>query len=109
MAIRMALELRLYEVDLSTPFLQQECRRRLLWAVLVSDLLFDNDQFQIDTNLLLDLPLPCNLWNFTQGTHCETLTLRQMQSPVENTATQQQSNHCAFLISILVVRRKIMR
>ncbi|KAK2591191.1 hypothetical protein QQS21_011125 [Conoideocrella luteorostrata] len=108
-AIRMTLDLRLYETNPSTSFLQQECRRRLMWAVFVSDLLFDNDQLEIDMNLLLDVPLPCNLWSFTQGIPCKTLTLRQMQNVVDDVATQQSSNHCAFLISILVTRRKILR
>lgn len=105
----MTLDLRLYETDASTSFLQQECRRRLMWGVFVSDLLFDNDQLEIDMDLLLDVPLPCNLWNFTQGIPCKTLTLRQLQSRVDDVATQQSSNHCAFLISILVTRRKILR
>ena len=105
----MALEMRLYEAQQSAPFLQQECRRRLLWAVYVSDLLFDNDQLQMDTELLLDVPLPCNLWNFTQGIPCKTLTLRELQSKVGDDSKQQLSNPCAFLIAILAIRRKILR
>ena len=105
----MTLDLKLYQIDPSTPFLQQECRRRLMWSVFVSDLLFDNEQLEIDMEILSDLPLPCNLWNFTQGIPCKTLTLRQMQTAIDDADTQQSTNHCAFLISILVIRRKILR
>ena len=103
----MSMQLRLYELESPGTFLQQECRRRLMWAVLVSDLLFDSD-FPINPDLLMDLPLPCNLWSFTQGLPCKTLTLRQLRGNVEDDAIKQSSNHCAYLINILVIRRKIL-
>ena len=92
----MSMQLRLYELESPGTFLQQECRRRLMWAVLVSDLLFDSD-FPINPDLLMDLPLPC-----------KTLTLRQLRGNVEDDAIKQSSNHCAYLINILVIRRKIL-
>lgn len=108
-ASRMSLQLRLYELDSRGTFLQQECQRRLMWAVFVSDLLFECDKNQIDPDLLIDLPLPCNLWSFTQGLPCKTLTLRQLRGKVENVTIKQSSNHCAYLINILVIRRKILK
>jgi hypothetical protein len=80
-----------------------------MWAVFVSDLLFECDKNQIDPDLLIDLPLPCNLWSFTQGLPCKTLTLRQLRRKVENVTIKQSSNHCAYLINILVIRRKILK
>ena len=79
-----------------------------MWAVFVSDLLYDSEN-HINPDLLVDLPLPCNLWSFTQGLPCKTLTLRQLRGKVEDDAIKQSSNHCAYLISILVIRRKILR
>lgn len=103
----MSMQLKLYEPNSPGTFLQQECRRRLMWAVLVSDLLFESNS-HIDVELLMDVPLPCNLWSFTQGQPCRTLTLRQLRGVVEDEAIKQSSNHCAYLINILVIRRKIL-
>ncbi|KAH0531155.1 hypothetical protein TsFJ059_000023 [Trichoderma semiorbis] len=106
-ATRMSMQLKLYESNPPGTFLQQECRRRLMWAVLVSDLLYESNS-HIDLELLMDVPLPCNLWSFTQGQPCKTLTLRQLRGVVEDEAIKQSSNHCAYLINILVIRRKIL-
>ncbi|KAL7917185.1 hypothetical protein ACQKWADRAFT_307392 [Trichoderma austrokoningii] len=106
-ATRMSMQLKLYEPSSQGTFLQQECRRRLMWAVLVSDLLFESNS-HIDLELLMDVPLPCNLWSFTQGQPCQTLTLRQLRGVVEDDAIKQSSNHCAYLINILAIRRKIL-
>ncbi|KAL7780934.1 hypothetical protein V8C43DRAFT_248182 [Trichoderma afarasin] len=106
-ATRMSMQLKLYESNSPGTFLQQECRRRLMWAVLVSDLLYESNS-HIDLELLMDVPLPCNLWSFTQGQPCKTLTLRQLRGVVEDEAIKQSSNHCAYLINILVIRRKIL-
>ncbi|OPB36105.1 hypothetical protein A0O28_0108790 [Trichoderma guizhouense] len=106
-ATRMSMQLKLYESNSPGTFLQQECRRRLMWAVLVSDLLYESNS-HIDLELLMDVPLPCNLWSFTQGQPCKTLTLRQLGGVVEDEAIKQSSNHCAYLINILVIRRKIL-
>jgi hypothetical protein len=108
-ATRMSLQLRLHELVSPGTFLQQECRRRLMWAVFVSDLLFDCEKSNINPDLLLDLPLPCNLWSFTQGLPCKTLTLRQLRGRVEDAAIKQSSNHCAYLINIIMIRRKVLK
>ncbi|CZR64015.1 uncharacterized protein PAC_13912 [Phialocephala subalpina] len=112
-ATRMALQLKLHEISPNSQgpgtFLQQECRRRLMWSVLVSDLLFNCDKVCIDEALVEDLPLPCNLWSFTQGLPCKTLTLRQLRSHVPDGPIKQSSNHCSYLINILVIRRRILR
>ncbi|KAE8440368.1 hypothetical protein EG329_008327 [Mollisiaceae sp. DMI_Dod_QoI] len=112
-ATRMALQLKLNEISHSPQesgtFLQQECRRRLMWSVYVSDLLFDCDNCQVNEALVADLPLPCNLWSFTQGLPCKTLTLRQLRDHVEDGPIKQSSNQCSYLISILAIRRKILR
>ena len=108
-AARMSLQLRLHELVSPGTFLQQECRRRLMWAVFVSDLLFDCDKSNVNPDLLLDLPLPCNLWSFTQGLPCKTLTLRQLRGRVDDTAIKQSSNHCAYVINIIMIRRKVLK
>jgi hypothetical protein len=108
-ATRMSLQLRLHELVSPGTFLQQECRRRLMWAVFVSDLLFDCEKSNINPDLLLDLPLPCNLWSFTQGLPCKTLTLRHLRGRVDDAAIKQSSNHCAYLINIIMIRRKVLK
>lgn len=108
-ATRMALELRLYDPVTGGVFLEQECRRRLMWAVYVAEMLFNPDRNTICTEWLLDMPLPCNIWSFTQGVPCRTLTLRQLEQKVDNISVQQATNHCAYVISILTLRRKILQ
>jgi hypothetical protein len=108
-AARMSLQLRFHELVSPGTFLQQECRRRLMWAVFVSDLLFDCDKSNVNPDLLLDLPLPCNLWSFTQGLPCKTLTLRQLRGRVDDTAIKQSSNHCAYVINIIMIRRRVLK
>jgi len=105
----MSLQLKLHELVSPGTFLQQECRRRLMWAVFVSDLLFDCEKSNINSDLLLDLPLPCNLWSFTQGLPCKTLTLRQLRGRVDDGAIKQSSNHCAYLINIIMIRRNVLK
>jgi hypothetical protein len=109
----MALQLKLHEDSSgsqnSGSIVQQECRRRLMFSVYVSDLLFDCDSIHIDDELVAQLPLPCNLWSFTQGLPCKTLTLQQLRSHVPDGPAKQSSNHCSYLINILVIRRKILR
>ena len=108
-ATRMSLQLKLHELMSPGTFLQQECRRRLMWAVFVSDLLFDCEKSNINPDLLLDLPLPCNLWSFTQGLPCKTLTLRQLRGRVADGTIKQSSNHCAYVINIIMIRRKVLK
>lgn len=107
--IRMALDLKLHIAPQDGIFLEQECRRRLMWSVFVSDLLFNNERPIVETDLLLDLPLPCNIWSFTQGVPCRTLTLRELQQQITDPSIQQATNHCAYLISILTIRRNIIQ
>ncbi|KAI9739922.1 MAG: hypothetical protein M1818_004978 [Claussenomyces sp. TS43310] len=115
-ASRMALQLKLGKsagTDLSPnersrSFLQQECHRRLMWSVFVSDLLFACDESHINEQWVADLPLPCNLWSFTQGIPCKTLRLPQLGSKVNDIEIKQATNPCAYLIGILVLRRKIL-
>lgn len=107
--IRMALDLELHMAPQDGIFLEQECRRRLMWSVFVSDLLFNNERPIVETDVLLDLPLPCNIWSFTQGVPCRTLTLRELQQQITDPSIQQATNHCAYLISILAIRRNIIQ
>ena len=107
--IRMALDLKLHIAPQDGIFLEQECRRRLMWSVFVSDLLFNNERPIVETDLLFDLPLPCNIWSFTQGVPCRTLTLHELQQQITDPSIQQATNHCAYLISILTIRRNIIQ
>jgi hypothetical protein len=110
---RMALQLKLNQnttgSDNPESFLQGEVRRRLMWSVLVTDLLFSSDTNYIGEELVADLPLPCNLWNFTQGIPCTTLQLWQLSGRVLDGTVKQATNPCAYLIQILVLRRKVLR
>lgn len=107
-AIRMARDMKLHIPSPNGIFLEQECRRRLMWTVFVSDLLFHPVDGYIESDSLAELPLPCNIWSFTQGVPCRTLTMRQLQDQQYTVAAQQATNHCAFFITILCLRRKIL-
>ncbi len=115
MSIRMAVQLRLNQPSAhSSPsgngtFLRQECHRRLMWSIYVTDLIYGYDQVQINEDSISTLPLPCNLWNFTQGIPCTTMQLHQLYGRNVDPAVRQATNPCAYLIAILALRRKILR
>lgn len=90
-------------------FLAQECRSRLVWSVFVADQLFSYENTHMDAQRVTDLPLPCNLWNFTQGSHCDTLRLSQVCETTADITVRQSTNPCAYLIKILIIRRDILK
>lgn len=108
-AIRIARNLQLSQParDRQGTFLEQECRRRLMWTVFVSDLLFHPVNGYIRAESLEEMPLPCNTWSFTQGIPCRTTTMRELRQQNHTLPALQATNNCAFLITILCIRRKI--
>lgn len=93
---------------LGASFLTQECQSRLAWSVFVADQLFSYENTHIDSQRVTDVPLPCNLWSFTQGSHCDTLRLNQVCESAADITIRQSTNPCAYLIKILTIRRNIL-
>ena len=115
-ATRMAVQLKLnypasrHPSELhSAEFLRLECHSRLMWTIFVSDLLFAFDETYVSEPAMTNLYLPCNLWNFTQGTPCTTLRLSEILERKIDPTLRQATNPCAYLIKILAIRRKIIK
>jgi hypothetical protein len=102
---RQSLDATLDSIDSAT-FLEQECNRRLLWSVFVGDILLASDQMQISEEYVADIGLPCNLWNFTQGTACTTLHLHD---DTKDVAVLHATNPNGYLVRILALKRRIHR
>lgn len=116
MSTRMALQLGLNRPSThqasamtSAKFLRAECHNRLMWTVFVSDLLYTFDESHIGEQMMNKVPLPCNLWSFTQGAPCKTLRLPQVSDSKAGSSLRQATNPCAYLIKILTIRRRILK
>ena len=110
----MALQLKLNQpaapFDLSPnnskTFLKDECSRRLMWSVFGADILLASAETLISDEAVRDLGLPCNLWNFTQGTACTTLRLRDDS---RDAAVHHATNPNGYFIRILALKRRISK
>lgn len=85
-------------------FLEQECSRRLMWSVFVSDILLASQEIEISDQYMSNVGLPCNLWNFTQGTPCTTLRLHD---DTQDVAVSRATNPNGYLARILALKREI--
>lgn len=112
LAFRVALQLKMnhHEPQPETAhqrnFARQESRVRLMWSVYVLHCLLLCDEVGSNEELLQNLPLPCNLWNFMQGLPCHTLRLSET---VDHAERASATNPCAYLIRIVIIRSEIMR
>lgn len=112
LAFRIALQLKMNSFDVPPElqrqrnFARQESRIRLMWSIYVLHCLLLCDEVHSNEELLQTLPLPCNVWNFMQGLHCETLRLPE---PINHAERAHVTNPCAYLIKIVIIRSEIMR
>lgn len=88
----------------SASFLEQECTRRLMWSVFVSDILLASDETEVSDEYVASVGLPCNLWNFTQGTSCATLCLHD---DTQDISVYRATNPNGYLVRILALKREI--
>lgn len=72
-------------------------------------MLFNWEHAVFETELVLDIPLPCDSWSFTQGVACEAETLRQLTLSDQPNSRKKVTHQCAWLISILTIRRKVIK
>lgn len=114
-SIRMALQLKLNHptaqpsdptLKNSETFLKDECSRRLMWSVFGADILLASDEMHVSDDAVSNLGLPCNLWNFTQGTPCTTLRLHDESN---DAAAYHATNPNGYFIRILALRRRITK
>ena len=113
-SIRMALQLKLNHptaqsdppLSNSGTFLKDECSRRLMWSVFGADILLASDEMHVSDEAVCNLGLPCNLWNFTQGTPCTTLLLHDESN---DAAAYHATNPNGYFIRILALRRRITK
>lgn len=114
-SIRMALQLKLNHppnqpsessLGNSGTFLKDECSRRLMWSVFGADILLASDEMHVSDEAVSNLGLPCNLWNFTQGTPCTTLLLHDESN---DAAAYHATNPNGYFIRILALRRRITK
>ncbi|KAI9727387.1 MAG: hypothetical protein M1834_008458 [Cirrosporium novae-zelandiae] len=116
LSMRIALKLRLNIAPTSTDwenvnrdhsvFIQLECHIRLMWCVFISNTLLACEELEYNENLVEELPLPCNAWNFFQGFPCKTLRLSDTATDTE---AGNVTNPCAYLIKIILIRKRILR
>ncbi|OBT58160.1 hypothetical protein VE04_01126 [Pseudogymnoascus sp. 24MN13] len=88
----------------SGTFLKDECSRRLMWSVFGADILLASDEMHVSDEAVCNLGLPCNLWNFTQGTPCTTLLLHDESN---DAAAYHATNPNGYFIRILALKRRI--
>lgn len=114
-SIRMALQLKLNHPAAQSPdspsgnsgtFLKDECSRRLMWSVFGADILLASDKMHVSDEAVCSLGLPCNLWNFTQGTPCTTLLLHDESN---DAAAYHATNPNGYFIRIIALRRRITK
>jgi hypothetical protein len=114
-SIRMALQLKLNHPTAQPPdsllsdsgtFLKDECSRRLMWSVFGADILLASDEMHVSDEAVCNLGLPCNLWNFTQGTPCTTLRLHDESN---DAAAYHATNPNGYFIRILALKRRITK
>lgn len=107
-SIRMMHQLKLNRQSpdsVPTSFLEQECTRRLMWSVFVSDILLASDETEVSDEYVANVGLPCNLWNFTQGTPCTTLRLHD--DDTQDISVYRATNPNGYLVRILALKREI--
>lgn len=112
LAFRVALQLKMNkhestaDAQRQTSFARQESRIRLMWSVYVLHCLLLCDEVNSNEELMKELPLPCNVWNFMQGLPCKTTRLAEATDDAERVSA---TNPCAHLIRVVIIRSEIMR
>lgn len=77
-----------------------------MWSVFGADILLASDEMHVSDEAVRNLGLPCNLWNFTQGTPCTTLLLHDESNDAE---AYHATNPNGYFIRILALRRRITK
>jgi hypothetical protein len=107
LAARMAYVMRLNHENTRLPFLAQESRRRLMWAIFVFDTIYSSGRNELTScsDGTIHLQLPCNERAFELDSPSITEPLRC----VPGSAPSTNIGTTAFLVRVLDIRDRIQR
>lgn len=104
---RLAYIMRLQVEDRSLPFLEQERKRRLMWAIYVLDSLYSSGRLEFTScpTELIQIQLPCKETLFAMDVSVTTERLR----PPLDTSNKSNLGLMAYCIRVLDFRDRVNR
>lgn len=111
LAVRIAFGLRLNHRTQAVPFINQECRRRLMWCTFIMDKITSAPRAAyppLCPREAIHISLPCNTHNFTLEVSCETPTLEDLTTS-PRTLSDPNLGINAYLTRIIDIQDAITR